>query len=298
MAFKKIRRAFCAVALAGVAVTVPMLTGCNTDHPEAKITLQYEGVEYVLNYKMYRNMYPQTVQHFIELTDNGFYNNTIVHNYQSSNLYCGGYSYREDGETNEEEGKLSYSQAYSEGEDGLRDYLDAVSKEKEYQELASDTSKITPSVYSDFIGGKYVDPRITLIGEFSSNQHKIDNGALKNSYGALKMYYSSKTDVKERVYLDKYGSEPGVMGEYRYNRATSLFSIYTGSSTSTDSSYCIFATLKNTETLESLKAAIARSLLTDEVKLYVDYFEKNPVEETYRITRTAIIVKSVVITKY
>ena len=292
MAFNKLRRAICAIALSGVAVAVPMITGCNTNHPEAKITIEFEGIEYVLNYKLYRNMYPQTVQHFIELTDNGFYNNMIVHNYQASNLYTGGYTYREDEE-------WSYRQAYSEGEDGLRDYLEAVSKEKEYNTLASDTSKITPSVYQDFLHGQYLQPLTTLIGEFSSNQHKIDNGALKNAYGSLKMYYSSKTDVKDRVYLDKVGSAAGVMGEYRYNRATSLFSIYTGSSTSSDSAYCIFATLSNVKTLDSLKTAISKSLLTDEVKLYVDsYFEANPVEETYRVIKTPIIIKTVQITKY
>lgn len=280
------------MALAGVAVTVPMLTGCNTDHPEAKITIKFDGAEYVLKYKMYRNMYPQTVQHFIELTDNGFYNNMIVHNYQTSNLYTGGYTYREDDE-------WSYTQSYLEGEDGLRDYLDAVSKEDEYQTLASDTTKITPSVYWNYLSDVgYSQPLTTLIGEFSSNQHKIESGALKNSYGALKMYYSTKTDVKERVYLKKYGSVPGVLGEYRYNRATSLFSIYTGSSTSTDSSYCIFATLKNREQLEALKTAIARNLLTDDVKLYVDKFEENPVEESYRVTKTPIVIKSIEITKY
>lgn len=292
MAFNKLRRAFCAIALAGVAATVPMLTGCSTDHPEAKITIKYDGVEYVLNYTLYRNMYPQTVKHFIELTDSGFYNNMIVHNYQASNLYTGGYTYREDDE-------WSYTAAYSGGEDDLRDYLDAISKEKEYELLASDTSKITPSVYHNYsTKDGYSLPTTTLIGEFSSNQHKIDNGALKNAYGSLKMYYSSKTDVKDRVYLDKYGSDPGVMGEYRYNRATSLFSIYTGSSTSSDSSYCIFAKIKNTEPLESLKVAISRQLVTDEVKLYVDKFEDSPVEETYRITKYPIIIESVIITKY
>ncbi|MDE6076056.1 MAG: hypothetical protein K2G26_06435, partial [Clostridia bacterium] len=87
MAFKKIGRVICAVALSGMALAAPMLAACNTDHPEAKITVEFEGISYVLQYKMYRNMYPQTVQHFIELADNGFYNDTIIHNYQASYWY-------------------------------------------------------------------------------------------------------------------------------------------------------------------------------------------------------------------
>ena len=114
MKFKKFARLICVAALAGAAVAVPLMSGCNTDHPEARITIEYDSVTYVLNYKMYRNMYPQTVKHFIELADNGFYNNTIIHNYQSnsSNWYGGGYRYEE----SSVEGELSYSRAYDEGE--------------------------------------------------------------------------------------------------------------------------------------------------------------------------------------
>ena len=86
MKFKNFGRVLCAVALSGMALAAPMLSGCNTDHPEAKITIEYDGVSYVLEYKMYRNMYPQTVLHFIELADNNFYDNTIIHNYQSTYL--------------------------------------------------------------------------------------------------------------------------------------------------------------------------------------------------------------------
>ena len=296
MKFKNFGRVLCAVALSGMAVAAPMLSGCNTDHPEAKITIEYDGVSYVLEYKMYRNMYPQTVLHFIELADNNFYDNTIIHNYQSTYLYGGGYSYSETDE-------LSYKQAYADGEDGLRDYMDATSKEKEYSILADPSAgKITPSVYRDFIDGKYSQPLNTLIGEFSTNQHKIENGALKGSFGALRMYYTSKSEIKDRVYLNKQGSAAGVMGEYRYNSATSMFSIQTGTSTSSDSNYCIFATIKDSEPLTELRTAITKNLTTDEVKLYVDNYDEfvgaNVNEATYRVSKTAIIVKSVEITKY
>lgn len=298
MTFKKFRRITCVVALSAMALTVPMLSGCNTDHPEAEITIEYNGVTYVLEYKMYRNMYPQTVQHFIELADNGFYDNTIVHNYQySSYIYCGGYNYNG--------GEKSYEEAYEGGSDDLYDYMNAVSKEKQYKDLA-DPAKgiITPSVYRDLQNGSYTGALDTLIGEFSNNQHKIESGALTQSFGALRMFYTSKpNDVikNKRVYMDKEGSPQGVMGEYKYNSATSLFSIQLGTYTSTDSNYCIFAQLQNTEVLEDFKEAV-RSSSSKSVTLYVDNYDEfmgeNVNQATYSLTEKPIIIRSVKITKY
>lgn len=297
MSIKNLGRFICAVALSGAALTLPFITGCSTDHPEAQITVEYNEITYVLKYKMYRNMYPQTVQHFIELADNDFYTDTLIHNYQSSYWYGGGYDYVEDG-------ALSYTEAYTDGEAGLLDYMEAVSKEREYSILADpELGKITPSVYLDYIDGKYVRPLNTLIGEFSNNQHKIENGALKGSFGALRMYYSSKSDYKDHVYLDKKGSASGVMGEYRYNSATSLFSIQTGTSTSSDSSFCIFATLKNTETLTELRTAVTKNVSTKTLsRIYIDNYDQflgaNANEASYTLTKLPIIVRSVKITKY
>lgn len=300
MKFKKFARLICVAALAGAAVAVPLMSGCNTDHPEARITIEYDSVTYVLNYKMYRNMYPQTVKHFIELADNGFYNNTIIHNYQSnsSNWYGGGYRYEE----SSVEGELSYSRAYDEGESGLLTYMQGASKEAEYAELADPAKgKITPSVYRDFINGEYTSPLNTLIGEFSNNQHKIEKGALKGSFGALRTFYSDKSDYKNHVYLNKQGSPAGVQGEYRYNSTTSLFSIQTSTSTSSDSNYCIFGVLKNTDVLTDLKQKV-NGVATDEVHLYVDnkdaFVEPNVNSTAYRVTKTPIIIREVKITKY
>lgn len=296
MTFKKLGRIFCAAALIGAAATIPFMTGCNTDHPEATIKIEYNGVDYELNYRLYRNMYPQTVQHFIELADNNFYQDMIVHNYSSTYLYTGGYRYIE----NEE---FSYSKAVEDGADDLLDYMIEASKEAEYDTLADpDAGKITPSVYHDFIQGEYNRPLNTLIGEFSNNQHKILNGALKSSFGCLRMYYTSKSDVKTQVYLDKQGSAKGVKGGYTYNSATSIFSIQGGSSTSSDSSYCIFATLKNPDELTELRKAINQNTSTTSVKMYVDNYDEflgaNKNTADYTLQRKPIIVRSVEITKY
>lgn len=313
MTFKKLRRIIGAVTLSGLCAVVPAFCGCNTGHPEAKITVSFDGTEYVLEYKMYRNMYPQTVQHFIELADNGFYDNTFVHNYTTSYWYAGGYDYVEQAAQETEEGKTAYNAAYSEGIEGFRDYLESASKEKEYATLADPAAgKITPSVYKDLIDGDLSQPLTTLIGEFSNNQHKIDNGALKSSYGCLRMYYSAKSmdSVKNvRVYLDKQGSDKGVMGDYKYNSATSLFSMQMSRTVSTDSSYCIFGVLQDSTVLDSLKSAVSAysskvgsSKFNLDVSLYVDnedeYVGGNVNEVSYRVTSEPIIIKSVKITKY
>lgn len=308
MKLKKIGHIVCAALIAGAAFCMPFMAGCTNAHPEARITISFNEEEYVLKYKLYRNMYPQTVQHFIELADNGFYDNTIIHNYQSNYLYGGGYDYL-DGSDGEDEG-VSYADAYGDDSDEARlDYYEAASKEYEYSVLANPLNgKITPSVYEDISEGEYIDPLDTLIGEFTSNQHKIDNGALKQTYGCLTMYYSSKTadTVKnKRVYLDKYGSAFGVQGEYTYNSATSLFRIYTSNPTtpSSLSAYCIFGTLENTDALDDLKSAISeKGTTTKSVTLYVDNYDKylgvNSNSQTFSMLNTPIIIKSVKITKY
>lgn len=314
MSFKKLKRIIGAVALSGLCAAVPALSGCNTDHPEAKITVSFDGVEYVLEYKLYRNMYPQTVQHFIELADNGFYDNTFVHNYTTSYWYAGGYDYVTDGSENAEVEK-DYSAAYKDGKEGFGEYLmNTASKEKAYAELADPAAgKITPSVYKDLIDGKYSRPLTTLIGEFSNNQHKIDNGALKSSRGCLRMYYSSKSSIDSaknvRVYLDKQGSDKGVMGDYNYNSATSMFSIQTSSTVSNDSSYCIFGVIKNLSTFDSLKDAVSAyrtkvgsTNFSRTVDVYVDNYDEyvgaSVNEVSYVVTCEAIVIKSVKITKY
>lgn len=313
MTFKKLRRIIGAVTLSGLCAIVPAFCGCSTDHPEAKITVSFDGTEYVLEYKMYRNMYPQTVQHFIELADNGFYDNTFVHNYTTSNWYMGGYNYVTQTASETEEEGTAYTAAYKEGVEGFREYLESTSKEKEYATLANPAAgKITPSVYKDLIDGDLSQPLTTLIGEFSNNQHKIDNGALKSSYGCLRMYYSTKSmdSVKNvRVYLDKQGSPKGVMGDYKYNSATSIFSVQMNSTVTTDSSYCIFGVLKDNAPLDSLKSAVSAysSRVTStkfslDVNLYVDnedeYVGGNVNEVEFRVTCEPIIIKSVKITKY
>lgn len=314
MAFKKLRRIIGTAAIAGLCALAPALSACSTGHPRVNITVSFQGKEYVLQYKLYRTMYPQTVQHFIELADNGFYNNTIIHNYETTYWYGGGYDYidsvvGDDGEVIED----AYSVAFEDGVEGFREYLETASKEKKYETLADPAAgKITPTVYKDLINGNYSQPLNTLIGEFTNNQHKVTNGALKSSFGCLRMYYTPKTmdSVKNvRVYLDKQGSPKGVMGGYNYNSATSLFSIQQNNTTATDSNYCIFGVLMEKKPLTDLRSAVSSASakigstkFNLDVNLYVDnrdeYVGANVNEVKYRATCEPIIIKSVKVVKY
>ena len=292
---KTLKRIAMAVAAAAVLTAVPFMSGCESSHPEAVITISYDGTEYELNYKLYRNMYPQTVRHFIELAESGFYNNTIIHNYSgSSYMYGGGYSYSD-----------TYETDYDEGELGMLDYFEINSKEAEYYNLAINTDTLTPSVYRDNIDGRYIDALPTVIGEVGET-HVIQNGELTGSFGALRMYYSDKSfddDFDDTVYLDKDGNDDAViMADYEQHSATSLFSIQTSSS-SGSSDYCIFGQLIETQALTDLISAIESDTVTvsdvpidtrDELLGEADVANF----EDFTVTALPIIVVSVEITRY
>lgn len=292
---KTLKRIAMAVAAAAVLTAVPFMSGCESSHPEAVITISYDGTEYELNYKLYRNMYPQTVRHFIELAESGFYNNTIIHNYSgSSYMYGGGYSYSD-----------TYETDYDEGELGMLDYFEINSKEAEYYNLAINTDTLTPSVYRDNIDGRYIDALPTVIGEVGET-HVIQNSELTGSFGALRMYYSDKSfddDFDDTVYLDKDGNDDVViMADYEQHSATSLFSIQTSSS-SGSSDYCIFGQLIETQALTDLISAIESDTVTvSDVPIDTRDVLLGEADvanfEDFTVTALPIIVVSVEITRY
>ncbi len=292
----------------GVALTVAVafsaaLTGCNveTDHPEVTITVKFNDTTYNLNYKLYRNMYPVTVKHFIELADSGFYNNMVIHNYTTaSDWTTGGYSYDAD----------DYIAAVSGSY--LSDYLGKQDKEDEYYDLFS-SGKLTASVFKTQ-SATLEDALPTIRGEFDANDHTINNGALTASFGTLKMYYYDKT-TKQRVYV-KPNSTQLVERNYKYNCATSLFMMQVGSSSSyTSSDYCIFATLKNESRLETLLDDISEyisdnyggspSSFTVSTSVSVDNNDDFSTEvadkgisTVFSLPKTAIVITKVKVTKY
>lgn len=313
---KKIKVAVLTCALASVVTLSASLSACTvkTKHPGARITVDFNSVSYEIDYTLYRNMYPRTVQHFIELADAGYYNDMIVHNYStSSDWFTGAYSYNKDD-------SLTYDTAAS--KTTYVEYLEKNDKEQEYYDLAA-TDKLTPTVYDygkleyDKDGKAKVSPDgklATLIGEFSSNNHVVEQNGLTTGFGSLKMfYYSDEEDTNKKAAIVNSFDEV-LVHDYKYNRATSVFSMQMGTSTSySETNYCVFAKLKNDaaeEKLRDLLEAVSdyisdnglSSKFTTTVTTTVDkldtYSGTGGIETKFTMTSTPIVIKSVEITKY
>lgn len=311
---KKLCLSLAVVACVGVSATASACT-VQSKHPNAEITIEFNGEIYEIEYTLYRNMYPQTVQHFIELADSGFYNDVIVHNYKSSDWVTGAYSY-DDSQT------VGYADAY--GAKAMEEYLINHCKESEYYAKVTagiKTGEFSASVYTKTIfndkGEEIVSPDNalpTLIGEFSENGHKIeDDKGLKASYGTLKMFYYKK-DIKPIFVKNSFGQI--LPRDYNYNCATSLFSMQVNSSTSYGADkYCTFGQLKNDKSrdvLEELTDAISdyatgigsASAFSVSVETKVDTEDKfadesgRDIEETFALTSKPIIIRKVEITKH
>ncbi len=322
MALKKIGRIFCGLTMAAAISAAAALSGCTieTKHPRAVITIEFNGTEYAIEYTLYRNMYPQTVSHFIELANSGFYNDTIIHDYTDNNWYGGGYDYIE----GEYENAITY--------DDMDNYLNyddddstQANKENEYIELFK-SGALTASVYTDYYMDDNDNMQVdkdsaywTLRGEFSANGHNIKKGELSASFGTLQMYYTEKAydsddngdKAKRTVVYLKTSNNETVQGTYEYNSATSLFSIQVGSSSDLDEDYyCTFAQLRNSsaeDTLNDLLDAIEDYIDTLGDKDFVQSAEvqidttdalSDGSTDTYSVPIEPIIIKSVKITRY
>lgn len=315
---KKIKHVLISLALATIVAFSAAMSACTikTKHPRAQITIEFNDVTYKIEYTLYRNLYPQTVQHFIELADAGYYDSMIIHNYTSNDWFTGAYGYNDDGED-----VLNYASAYEAG--AMDEYLEENSKEEEYYNLFNE-GKLTPSVYTNLIydekGAQTVsadDALPTLIGEFSNNDHVIENGALSADYGCLKMFYYSKGTTNQKVTIRNSFGEL-LEHDYKYNCATSIFAMQAGTSSSYGvSSYCVFATLRNSSALtafNNLNDAIAdyisdelgnsSSKFTSTAKVTVDNLDTfadeggQGIDATFYSTIKPIIIRSVKITKY
>ena len=313
---KKFRCALLAGALSAVVAFSAGFSACNikTSHPRAKITVDFNNISYDIEYTLYRNMYPQTVQHFIELADAGFYDNMIVHNYNTStDWFTGAYSYNAVSETSDEV-YATYDKAYGGGENALLEYLENNSKEEEYYALAANNT-LTPTVFKK-IGyddkGKPVpqDALATLIGEFSANDHKIEKNPLEAKMGCLKMFYYEKDESNKKATIVNSAGQI-LEHDYQYNCATSIFSMQVGNTTSySKDKYCVFATNdKAQDSLKDLMDAIADYIddygysgnFTTSVETSVDKldtYSKPKKEEKFTMSRTPLVIKTVKITKY
>lgn len=315
MKIKNIKKLIlCLVSSATVCFGAATAVGCNpeTDHPEICITYEFNGNSYDVNYKLYRNMYPHTVKHFIELAENNFYDNIIIHNYQTNDWFTGVYNYS--------------AEDYSSNIDNasqMAEYFDGQSKEDVYVKLFND-HKLTPSVYSqlryDEKGKEYVsaeDALPTVMGEFKNNiQQEIEKGALSADYGCLKMYYYEKEST-QKPYVAPTPDQIR-FADYKNNCATSVFALQTGTSSSySANNYTVFAMLNGTDVFNDFVDDI-RDYINDnhsgtasdfcmsgvEVRVdnYDNYSNKPDADKgktvSFNVPKKPIIIKTVKVTKY
>lgn len=207
---KKIVRRIAAAFTAAIigAGAICMFAACTSDHPEVTITYSFNGQSYAVGYELSRGDAPETVQHFIELADAGFYDGTVIHNYDTNFLYGGGYTI--------EEGMLRE-----------KDYFTFV---KNYE--TEHNYKFTQSVFKT----DKTTPLYTVVGEFSKAGRGPERKTLSHSKGALVMYYNTFKNFTYDVSVERADGGSGNDGEkmdtksYLYNNATSLFYTFLGQS--------------------------------------------------------------------
>lgn len=288
------------VAAALSAGALMMFAGCTSNHPEVTVTYTFNGKDYEVDYILSRTDAPQTVQHFIELADAGYYDGLCVHNYAQDGLYLytGGYTLSESGELVE------------------KNYLEEVHRLEEEEGVT-----FTQSVWAD---AEATQPLYTVYGEFSENGVEQEYGKefTHSSRGALVMYYTSKGNYAGDVTVKR--ADDGKNNDdqsyqqvkYAYNSATSLFYTFTGENNITnDAKYCVFgrAADYDGQLEDGLLAAINEykedlaedASFTEELEMAVnenDYFEDvrkaTDIKETFNVPVEPILIKSVVVTKY
>lgn len=265
--------------------------GCDTSYPEVKITYEFNGKKYDIEYTLTRNGAPQTVQHFLELADAGYYDGTVIHNYDRDGvlLYGGGYVLDSQGDLEE------------------KDYFSEVKRLESEKGIT-----FTQSVFYE----DSKDPMYTVRGEFKANGVEKNNKAYSQTFGALVMYYMGKGSDNTRVStLRNDGKEVQDGDYYKYNCATSLFytvgsqSVNSGNS---DDEYCTFGMVKDSEKLQDFLNAIKDYADTrsetdpfavdrDIVLNQYDPFEqvKNAkITATYSVPTEPIKILTVKVTKY
>ena len=244
-----------AVCLFGCSL---MFVGCESRNPEITMRISFNGESYELRYKLSRDLYSQTVAHYLELIDLGFYDGTVISDYQEDRLIGGGYTYA-DMENGDELADLTAC-----------DYEGATTDENGNVTLNNVT------VWAD------ADRTVAtnrLHGETSANGFSIESGdGLRNRFGALGTYSYVNANEKKIVYYAKSSDNGYGSSEYYKNSTTSLFYIYTSTTSSTDRSYCVFAELADDASKDALND------LLDAVKAYTDELESESFTEEKEVT--------------
>ena len=268
------------MALTATCACAATFTACETDYPEVTLEIEFDGEVYELEYKLYRKVAPSTVNHFLKLVENGYYDGVCVHDYDASSdkLFTGAYTYS----AGADDGGLVY---------------------KNYYDIVKTYEAFPHSVWAD---ETQQTPTYTLYGEFSDNGFSVKNGIKENLFGSLSMYYTSKTTSEDKVSVKRADGDGYSNKQYKYNSATSMFAITLNESATTSAAYCTFATLAedSVDTLKDLKAAIEayESDFTNDYTVEVDrddmFVNDHSLTAEYSVPSVAIVIKKASVEKY
>ena len=252
---KAVAVALAAVCMLGCAL---MFTGCESRYPEITMRISFNGESYELRYKLSRDLYSQTVAHYLELIDLGYFDGTVIHDYQSDRLIGGGYTYAdmENGDAVEDLTACDYDAATTDAEGNVT--LENV------------------TVWAD---ADRTQATNRLHGETSANGFSIESGnGLRNRFGTLGAYTYVGTGEKNIVYYAKSSDNGYGSSEYYKNSFTSMFYIYTSTTSSTERNYCVFAELADDASEDALNE------LLDAIDAYTEDLESGSFTESKEVT--------------
>ncbi len=230
--------------MGAVALTVALsagvlmaFSGCTTTNPELTITYSFNGKDYAVDYVLSRTDAPQTVKHFIELADAGYYEGMCIHDYDANFLYTGGYKLE-----NDELREVDY---FTE--------VRALEEEKGITFTQSVWRTAGTQIAPDKGEGLY-----TVYGEQAGKVQNEYGREYDHRQGALVMYYSDKGDkITDKVTIARADGGKATDGKalqyenYVMNSATSLFYTYLSPSSAPNydlaEKYCVFGMAKDYE---------------------------------------------------
>ena len=274
-----------AVVLAGCLA----FAGCTGSHPEIEMRITFNGEEYVLTYRLYRNYYRQTVDHYMELIEEGYFDGTVIHDYQKDRMVSGGYTYEdmENGDAVDDLKALDYDAATTDADGNVT--LNSIT-------VWADVDRTLPTN--------------RLHGEISGNGFSVEDGGLSNRKGALGAYtYVSSTEKRQVTY--SYSSTDGYgQSEYYKNSFTGLFYIYKSTSSSPAGNYCVFGELADDasedafdELLNAIEAYTEENDNTftetkEDVRIYDEFVDGGSYNVDFSVPVAKIVIEEIRVTKY
>lgn len=319
---KKSARWFALAATAAIGfASIGMFTGCDTNHPEVRITYEFRGERYEVDYVLTRKGAPQTVRHFIELADAGYYTDTVIHDYQEDLfLYGGAYTLNEEGELEEKDYWSEMRRLEKEGNTFTQTvYASGADMSAYLGDLSSDNLSYTAGGETYDVSSEKI-PLYTVYGEFADNGVKTNSEIYTHTKGCLAMFYSDKGNTSTRVTTVRADNGEEQKGSlYKFNSATSMFYTFTanGSRSDLNAKYTPFGKTIDFDQLQELIDAIKEytdglSAEEDEdgnpfvdVRSFVlntydpiDQARNSKVTAEYKVPVEPIYVRSVKVTKY